>query len=665
MLPSFIAGAFAFLILCVTLPLNAQAYIDPATTTYVIQIVSAVVITLGITIGVFFNRIRMFFLNIRVKLAEWRIKLFSKKQTSPVPAQLAQLAALQHLAPVRRQASLWHDERTYLQRLVIALCMSLGIGFTYVVFGPYELYALNLGSFAFRISEIFKSLLVIAAIVTLVLTVVLPVFRGRVFDFLISLLFGLLLASYAQANFLNNSLGQLTGDFIAWNLYKTDFTLNLLAWAVIMSIPLLLYHFRKKAWAFLAKFLPLMLVVIQVISMVALQGTVSKYQPETEQYLSTGGLYEVSEKENIIVIILDRLDNRYLDMVLADSPDYFDRLDGFTYFTNNTTLYSATFPSVCNLLTGGLFMYEGSSSGFMTEAYKTSTFLPQLRENGYQVKLYTEPRFGYANPSDLEGIADNIAVAKLTVNHSAAIKEFILLSAYRYAPITFKPFFWTSTDQFSKVINKDTDPAPHTTDDIYFYDTLRSKRLSVDDREKSFTFIHLNGSHAPFNMGEQAQPLPNNEANVLTQTKGSFHIVYEYLDQLKALGLYQDATIIITGDHGARVDDISPLQNAITTGLFVKPSGSADTPLQRSTAPVSSNNFRPTVYKAAGLPYEQLGQSYFDVPPDAKDPRYQYYLVVESQGSPRRLQIFEIAENARDFANWTMVEEPLLPPYIP
>lgn len=662
MLHTFYIGAFAFLALCLSMPLEARAYIDPATTTYVIQIVSAVVITLGITIGVFFSRIRMFLLNIRVKTAEWGIKLFSKKQTASAPPRMPYIPGMQWV-PASKRASIWQDSRPFLQRLLTALSMSLAIAFTFAIFGPYEMYALNLGSFAFRINEIFGTLVVICALSVLVLTLFLSLLRGKVFDVSVSLLFGLLLASYAQANFLRNSLGQLTGDFIAWNLYKTDFVLNLFAWVLLLSIPLILYRYNKKVWAFLTRFVPLLLVVVQVISMVSLQGTVSKYQPETEQYLSTGGLYEVSAKENIIVIILDRLDNRFLDSVSEDSPGYFDRLDGFTYFTNNATLYSATFPSVANLLTGNVFMYEGSHSAFLSEAYKSSTFLPLLRDHGYQVKLYTEPRFAYANASDLEGIADNMAMAKLTVNHPAAIREFLLLSAYRYAPVTFKPFFWTSTDQFSKVINKDIDPPPYTTDDLYFYDTLRSKQLSIDSNEKSFTFIHLNGPHAPFNMDENAQPLPSNQATVLSQTKGSFHIVFEYLDQLKALGLYQDATIIITGDHGARPNDISPLQAAITTGLFVKPSGQAGTPLAMNSAPVSSDNFRPTIYQAAGLPYEELGQSYFDVPVDSKAPRYQYFLVVESQDSPRRLQIFEIMDNARDFNNWKLIDEPLLPPY--
>lgn len=486
---TFISGALALFVLFLALPFNAKAYIDPATTTYVIQIVSALVITLGITIGVFFSRIRMFFLNVQVKLAEWKVKTFSKKQAAATPNYLPYIRNLK-AAPQSKWAALWQDNRPYLQRLITAFCISAGVAFTFVAFGPYELYALNIDTFAFKLSDIYGTIFLLAVVCALVLTLLISLLRGKPFDFLISALLGILLAGYIQGNFMNTSLGQLTGDFIAWNLHARDFTVNLLIWLAIIILPFILQYFNRKAWAFLSRIIPLVLVMIQLISMASLQGDVRKHQPETEKYLSTAGLYEVASKDNIIVIILDRLDNTYINSVLSSEPDFFAPLDGFTRFPDHTTLYSATFPSVCNMLTGEIYMYERSSREFLTDAYKKSTFLPGLRDDGYRVKLYTEPRFAYLNASDLEGSADNISVAELTVQHASAIKEFMRLSAYRSAPIAFKPFFWTSTDQFTKIINKDTDPAPYTTDDFMFYNTLREKRLAIGDYDKAFSFIH-------------------------------------------------------------------------------------------------------------------------------------------------------------------------------
>ena len=56
------------------------------------------------------------------------------------------------------------------------------------------------------------------------------------------------------------------------------------------------------------------------------------------------------------------------------------------------------------------------------------------------------------------------------------------------------------------------------------------------------------------------------------QMKACFKIVYDFLDQMKALGVYEDSTIIILGDHGKSMDKTN-LDYAVRTGLFVKPKG--------------------------------------------------------------------------------------------
>ena len=65
--------------------------------------------------------------------------------------------------------------------------------------------------------------------------------------------------------------------------------------------------------------LPSLLVVIQTISLiVALVGIGASGNTSPDLYLSTRGIYEVSSKDNIIVIVLDRLDEiisvKYLKM---------------------------------------------------------------------------------------------------------------------------------------------------------------------------------------------------------------------------------------------------------------------------------------------------------------------------------------------------------------
>ena len=70
----------SFVLASLSFSAPVHAYIDPATTTYIIQIVTALIITLGVTIGVFFTRVRLSIVELYVRISEFFIRLFSKKK---------------------------------------------------------------------------------------------------------------------------------------------------------------------------------------------------------------------------------------------------------------------------------------------------------------------------------------------------------------------------------------------------------------------------------------------------------------------------------------------------------------------------------------------------------------------------------------------------------
>ena len=652
------------LLLCVAFFLafsqTVHAYIDPATTTYLIQIVSALVITLGVTVGVFFGRIRMFFLNIRVRMAELKIKLFSKKSGRAQPAPEHDSTAMVSIQSVGKWDYLWADNRTFAQRLLPSALLGACFFFTFVIFGVYELYITNLSAFAFPFSAIFPGVALVAVAGAILFTALLSLLRGRLFDLAASLLLGFVLAGYAQGNLFNLSLGELTGDAIPWDLYQSEALVNLLIWTTIISLPFIVKFFWKRAWSFMITLIPAILIVVQIISIIFLNVTVPAHNKRSSgSYLSTKGIYELAYGINIIVIVLDRLDNRYIDSVLRDEPEFFDGMDGFTRFTNNTSLYSQTFPSVTNMLTGDRHYFEKNYATYMKEAWASSTFIPGLREQGFASTFYMEAGYTYAEAGDLKHIADNVEIGSIKVQDTA-IPNFISLSTFRYAPLALKPFFWTSTDAFGKLLDVKMDPPPYITDDIAFHQGLKQTRLTKIDTTQRFTYIHLLGSHAPYNMDEHGWEVESGQSSVLLQTKGSFRIVFEYLEQLKSLGQYEDATIIITSDHGARKSDTQPLDTAIVTGLFVKPVGKLGTSLESNNAPVSADNLRATVYQAAGLDYAAYGPTYFEVPEEANVIRFLYHRLYKTDSDPARLLTYQIDRDANDFLNWRLIEEVII-----
>lgn len=53
--------------------MTAYAYIDPATTTYLIQIVAGIFIAAGATIGIFWKKIKLFFRNKKMDRLEKKL----------------------------------------------------------------------------------------------------------------------------------------------------------------------------------------------------------------------------------------------------------------------------------------------------------------------------------------------------------------------------------------------------------------------------------------------------------------------------------------------------------------------------------------------------------------------------------------------------------------
>jgi uncharacterized membrane protein len=80
MLRKFAAFVFMLVNISLLLTTTVSAYIDPATTAMLTQIIAGVFITLGVVFGVFRRKIVLFFKNKSVNRAARKIERQSKKQ---------------------------------------------------------------------------------------------------------------------------------------------------------------------------------------------------------------------------------------------------------------------------------------------------------------------------------------------------------------------------------------------------------------------------------------------------------------------------------------------------------------------------------------------------------------------------------------------------------
>ena len=74
------ATAYFLFFVCMFLTIPASAYIDPATTAMLTQIIAGVFITLGVVFGVFRRKIIMFFKNASVNRTKRKIEKQANKE---------------------------------------------------------------------------------------------------------------------------------------------------------------------------------------------------------------------------------------------------------------------------------------------------------------------------------------------------------------------------------------------------------------------------------------------------------------------------------------------------------------------------------------------------------------------------------------------------------
>lgn len=343
--------------------------------------------------------------------------------------------------------------------------------------------------------------------------------------------------------------------------------------------------------------------------------------PQGDYSLTFENLEVLGSEHNVVVFVIDRFDWEYYDRARTASPEIFYNLDngGFTYFKDSMSLYPRTFPSIAYMVTGVENDFSLSRSDYFHAAYGGSEFMRALYNAGYDINVYTDSYYGYINAAPMANYAQNA-----------------------------KP----SEGGFDV----------YSTDMKQIYSHLTDGDMTVGEGKKSYKFIHLLGTHLPLVYDENFEIIPEGDSrrnNTTIGLKASFAIINRYIDEMKRLGVYDNATIIITGDHTSIGSDKAvPLRWAHVTPLFVKPASRGSGELVISEAPVSHADMFPTVLKSEGFAdYTGFGESVFDIPEDQNRERLYYFQKLDTVDGVTNYEmvIFRIWGKAADYDNWEIV----------
>lgn len=566
--------------------------------------------------------------------------------------------------------ALWQDQRSWKIRLPLAILSAFSCVFTFVLFGPCEIYLQNMQEMPFPFLDLLPMLLLTGGGLLAALLAVLLLLRGKVFNFAVSLLFAGTLAGYLQGNFLNLDHGSLDGNAVQWTQYSAPMLWNSLAWLLVLAGVFFLLYLSRKAWTRGIELICAILIGAQITAFIVLLVNAGPERVarvgQEEAYVSREGIFEVAPENNVIVFLLDRLDNRYTDEVLELHPEWKDRLAGFTYYHDFTGSYANTRPSVAYFMTGVEHDYAVKWEEYFHRAW-TRPVLPLLGDihgAGYQTRIYSDCAYVFGDARNAAGTVDNIRRARQTIHRDIMLDRMLTLSAYRYMPEALKPYFHIYSSELGAAVTVEGESGSgnnlYTVDDVAFWRGYREQGLTVDPASKGvFQFYHLEGAHSPYVMDENAEPvLIGGTRN--GQIAGNMEMIFRYLDELEEKGLFDDATIIITTDHArppGTAGNVSDVCDSRVSTLMIKPSGTGRTgSLNISNKQVCQNNLRASIISYFGLDAAPYGRTIESIGEDEEMTRT-LWMRGESGEVKDKLYTFQIKGDANDFSNWELIEE--------
>ncbi len=311
-------------------------------------------------------------------------------------------------------------------------------------------------------------------------------------------------------------------------------------------------------------------------------------------------VYAFSSVSNLVHLLPDGFQGDTVRQVLAENPRLAARFEGFTLFTDHLGRYPGTAPSLYSMLTGKVFPLE--------KGFDYSWVGPETRELSYQAEL---ARSGFQ--VDLVPISNYICPENVSSCHPRPFKnrgfsqaegrQFFPFTAsagdltlFRLSPLFLKEKiydrgYWLLSD----IATDEGSPKP---DPI-----LRewTENLHVVDDRPVYKWYHYIGTHVPprwdasCDLRRHLEPVRD---NYLAQAHCILNGIADFIDRLKAEGIYEQTAMIISGDHGHNTvpaDQVSPAANysmyqpLLGTGrpaLLVKTRGAEGAAfLQRQTDP--------------------------------------------------------------------------------
>ena len=512
---------------------------------------------------------------------------------------------------------------SFRKRALRAVLPCLAVTFILCFFGPLDLTLNNASDLDYSPLRLLPYCAALWAGCFLAAWAVTALCKGIVHRGLVSLCTGAALALYVQGAFLNPDFGTMDGHAIDWASLRGQMLVNIIVWIVILAIPFIIRKFSKSAWRAFVTVIPAALLLMQAVPLCVSMINQSKTDSEkSNYYLSSENMLKLGSEQNIVVFLLDRTTNLYVDkMIEAQDAEFMSQFRDFTRYDNCNSLYLHTFPSLANIFTGGVEWDYRTQTLYtyfdqIWQSDPAVSFYNYLKDEGYEREMYPLQNEVVSDIGTLSDKFENILLrGENTRFNLTPFKSLIKLTLFRYLPIAMKQRFMVYSTDILGIL---TEPVAFYSQ-WDFVDQFNNGNLSTDF-SKAFRFYYLQGAHSPYQLGEDGKMLPGqrtddkyDESLKLAQVTGFFKLIDNYIRELMTLNIYDNTMIFIIADHGNPFDK-DDYQQPI---FFVKNFNEHHDEMITSHAPIElQSQFLPTIVDGLGGDTSAYGTPVWNTPED-------------------------------------------------
>jgi hypothetical protein len=481
---------------------------------------------------------------------------------------------------------------------------------TVVVFLPNELWLDNYGELPGRYDQFALITIVGGVLICVILilfavigTIILPTQLYKVYSLLLS---SLICIGYLQGMVMNGKLKVMDGDMQEWS--KGTLAVNSIIWIVLILLFVCLAYIKPFIFK-IGKTICIYITLIQALALCILLIRTDYRLINTSEAMTTEGALELSNGNNVLVFVLDRFESSWFEDVIQEGDYLKEEMSDFTYYNNATSQFLHTDNAIPYLLTG-VTWDENIDGDYKEYAYDNSDAIENISEAGYDIGIYTAEAY---LSKDVKELASNYEPEiENTFEPIKTLKLMVKTSMYKIAPFILKQWYIYYSGALGDLSILEGEWTIN--DDLPFYNMLINDGLKINnDIDNSFRFYHMYGTHSPYHLSEDLKY--ESRSKKVTRTEqgiGCLKIVSEYLEQMKELGIYDSATIIITADHGQasllNSDKDSGKPDDISSPLFLVklPYAESET-MSVCNAPVSQQELMPTIMASIGVDKSEYG----------------------------------------------------------